>query len=260
MVKRMVLELNSAVNATLFPFDTQEMELRISPLGFADELILTESDTKSAVLATTFNHNGEWIYEATANEHLSKVLPHALKGKFSSMAQAKSVAVFRIVLRRDPTTFILSVMVPQFLIVLGAFSIFFFPTSPHYAMPRVSIGVVGCISSFAMASQIRGLTPAHSPALVDLQGESCLLMIVLAFLFNIVVENMDCAKDCKDSKERELPNMANFTARFYLILVFLAMQAFAYLAFRGAIEMKQCNASGSRDVWCWCCLWFTSKK
>eukprot|EP00928_Gymnodinium_smaydae_P083502 TRINITY_DN66742_c0_g1_i1.p1 TRINITY_DN66742_c0_g1~~TRINITY_DN66742_c0_g1_i1.p1 ORF type:complete len:519 (+),score=82.51 TRINITY_DN66742_c0_g1_i1:69-1559(+) len=255
MTERLMASMKISFDASLFPFDRQRLIMRLSSTSLMiDELEFTESNAvKSDVMKSAFSATGGWRLNVPADFKFATTIKE-LVGPLR-----KSRVEFAMEVERDPSSFFASTMFPQYLMVAGAFSIFYYPMIGPFAMPRVAIVTIGFLSLSTLQSKTASMMPsASSTSWINIFEESCMLTVGFATIANLLIENSDHTYARKD-----LATTVNLIARgIYAGLFFVTFlfQTIAYYAPNGILAVIWVQRVVMLFASLWLCYYVVTKK
>jgi len=102
----------------------------------------------------------------------------------------KSRGTLDISITRNYMPLVFSCLVPNLLLLMISWSVFFFPMQPPFVMPRVATSLISLLSSMTLAVRTSRLLPAKRSGYVwiEFYEETCQTMMFVTVCLNILVE------------------------------------------------------------------------
>eukprot|EP00929_Paragymnodinium_shiwhaense_P121089 TRINITY_DN93206_c0_g1_i1.p1 TRINITY_DN93206_c0_g1~~TRINITY_DN93206_c0_g1_i1.p1 ORF type:complete len:442 (-),score=61.05 TRINITY_DN93206_c0_g1_i1:275-1600(-) len=142
-VERVLAVLTNTFDSSAFPFDNQTLLVTVGSTTYgADDLTLVPVADK------TWTFVPPEVFRAT-DYHLNDYELLVIDDVDGFLT--KSRGLLRMSVSRDPTGFISGTLVPEILILAVSYSVFWFPLTAPFAMPRVATALIAFLSLLTMA-------------------------------------------------------------------------------------------------------------
>ncbi|CAJ1379768.1 unnamed protein product [Effrenium voratum] len=180
--QRVLVKIKEDFDGKQFPYDEQALNVRLASTSYMVDdvqLVAAPGTNLTNPGAEVFDHS-DWTY-----------LGHGLT-VFEEMTGTlrKSRAQFQIQLKRDATPYLSYTIFPEIMIVVLSYTVFLFPVTPAFAMPRVSSAVIAFLSILTISTRTTAMLPEVRRGLVwmELFEVTCKMLLFSVILLNILVE------------------------------------------------------------------------
>eukprot|EP00928_Gymnodinium_smaydae_P011738 TRINITY_DN14300_c0_g8_i1.p1 TRINITY_DN14300_c0_g8~~TRINITY_DN14300_c0_g8_i1.p1 ORF type:complete len:495 (+),score=123.50 TRINITY_DN14300_c0_g8_i1:94-1485(+) len=221
MTERIVATMLSPFDSSQFPFDRQRLVMRLSSTSLmSQDLVFKEATIKSDVMKSAFPTSGGWQLVPGQSSFATTI--KEIDGPLK-----KSRVEFGIDVSRDSSSFFASTMFPQYLMILGAYSVFYYPMIPVYAMPRVAIVTIGNLALLSLQQKTIGMMPASGgTSWINVFEESAMLTVGFTTVANILIENCDHTYQMKP-----LAQATNVLGRILFAVLFISTMLFQVVGY-----------------------------
>jgi hypothetical protein len=179
-VERVLAIVKNTFAVQDFPFDYQVLRVRVaSATRMLDELQLSpiEGPEYSGVKDGIFDSSDFTLVSADV---------HAFDEIESTLQKSRGELV--IELRRQPLGYINSLLLPELLILCISYSVFWFPLTAPFAMPRVATALIAFLSLMTLSLRTNALLPVRAGlSWMDLVENSALYLMFFTVCLNILV-------------------------------------------------------------------------
>lgn len=193
-VERVIADLKNTFSAAAFPFDSQVLVVTVGSKTFLkDELQLSPmtGPAWSGIKGGTFDRTDFYLNgtELIVFGEVDGIL-------------AKSRGQLRISVQRDPSSYIGGSLVPEILVLAISYSVFWFPLTAPFAMPRVATALIAFLSLMTLALKTNSELPvAAGLTWIDLLETSVQSLMFFTVCLNIVALAGFHSFECKNVAE-----------------------------------------------------------
>lgn len=180
--QRLLLRMRSEYAVDEFPYDKQLLKLELASSAYMSQDVRLKpmkdasmSGAEASLFAAT-----NWKF---LNFHLEEAT--TIDGTLS-----KSRGFFNVHVARDPSSIQQNVMYPEIFLVALAYTVFLFPVSPAFAMPRVGTSMISFLSMLTVNMQTLQMLPESRPEITWMDGfdVTCRYLVFTVICLNVVVE------------------------------------------------------------------------
>jgi len=151
-VDRTLLTLEQSYNTERFPFDTQDVSIRVASTTYMrSELQLVPAEDNSLWGAPS---------ELFSNSIWSVVTASLTEISEDDGMLTKSRGVLTLKVRRDPTQYTSSIFIPTVLLLFMTWTALWFPLAAPYVMPRVAVNAIALLSMVGVSQKADNVIPA----------------------------------------------------------------------------------------------------
>jgi len=186
-VERVLVRLKTTFDITAFPFDTQDLPVRIVSTSFmADSLRLVPIEDP-AILDMTEVEAVNGVDSSSFAGSEFKLEGFSLRS-FEDVdgALVKSRGELLITVSRNSETYIETIFFPAFLLLALSWTSFFFPLLPAFAMPRAATTTIAFLALVTLGTRVDAMLPTKATLCwADIFIEVCELLMFGSIVFNI---------------------------------------------------------------------------
>jgi len=178
-ITRVQVTVTSTYDLENMPFDTQILGIKVASVSYmANELVMVPDYTGSGVRNRAVEEQGEWVY---TNFTLDTIVEET--GPLS-----KSRGIYSVEVKRDFKILVNSTVIPEILLVILAWTVFFLPNSVAYAMPKVASCMIPLLAFLTYKSQLsQKLPPNSGGSWLEVFEECCTFLLCYAVFINVIV-------------------------------------------------------------------------
>jgi len=190
-ILRTMAALTTDFHVQAFPFDSQELKVRIASRSLmAEQLELVPMTDKSAFgLADGLLEDFDFSFEGFEMKSFLQVdgLLEKVRGELG------------VKVKRRSHQYIQQLLVPELLIVIMSWATFWFPLAPAFGMPRVATALISFLSLLTMSLRTNKLLPTRGGMCwMDMFEEVCEGLMFFNVVMNIMVESIIHTFDKKE--------------------------------------------------------------
>jgi len=180
--ERMLVNVLAAFDISAFPFDTQMLTVRLASASYMTnelQLSVLENPNFTGLPEDTFKKSGFTFNSVKAQTF-----------EESDASLKKSRGSLDISITRDSRPIFATAIIPEILLLLISWSVFFFPMLPPFVMPRVATSLISLLSAMTLAVRTSTLLPPKRSSYVWIEffQESCQVLMFFTVSLNILVE------------------------------------------------------------------------
>lgn len=225
LVQRAIVVSYNKWDVRRYPFDSQVLTVLVTShnLMLDDFQLLDAHKSFGGVLPDAFADD-DFRYVGYKLSHFLTI----------DGALRKSRGRLEITMARNPGSFVQTYLVPEMLLLVIAWSVFFFPPLLPFAMPRVATGIFTLLSMMTLNNLITSNLPPVRSGLtwVEAFNKNCLYLMIFTILLNVLVEMVN-----HQYQQPELGNRLLFELRLlYPVAVFITLGTCAVWPDRWSIE------------------------
>eukprot|EP00403_Amphidinium_massartii_P039177 CAMPEP_0178436068 /NCGR_PEP_ID=MMETSP0689_2-20121128/34251_1 /TAXON_ID=160604 /ORGANISM="Amphidinium massartii, Strain CS-259" /LENGTH=443 /DNA_ID=CAMNT_0020058157 /DNA_START=69 /DNA_END=1397 /DNA_ORIENTATION=+ len=233
VTERDLVGLKSRYDLTHFPFDEQELVVRVaSTTLMADSLTLETAKEDENDAASKESLKAQMLKKGFALEELKL---QTLVESDGPLVKSRGELHLRIL--RDWSSMTETVFLPEVLVTVLPLSMFFSPLLPPFAMPRVAASLIPLLCMVGFMQKSASMVPHASGWIwLDVYEAACLLLIVTAFVMNQLLQYV--------FHSLALPDVAEQLQLHYRYLyggLFVVLNILAFVC-RHFVEMTQLGA------------------
>lgn len=183
-VQRILTVVKNTFDVRAFPFDIQNLRFRIaSTTLMADQLKMkVMADKGSSGVKDGIFAGQEFSYVSSSTR--------VFEEKDGDLV--KSRGEFVIEVHRNIEPYMKTVLVPSLILVAVAYTVFLFPPTSPFIMPRVATSVISFMSLMVLSVRTSALLPSTgSGSWIDTFFNCCMMMMFSSMCLNIFVEFLE---------------------------------------------------------------------
>mmetsp|Transcript_52283 Transcript_52283/g.124719 ORF Transcript_52283/g.124719 Transcript_52283/m.124719 type:complete len:435 (+) Transcript_52283:165-1469(+) len=219
--ERHLVELRSRYEVVNYPFDSQELLVRIASSVFMADKLTIHPDLASDELFSL--HQPEVEELGRQGWKLVDMVSRNMTEEDGPLV--KSRGELRLFITRDWTSVFNIIFLPEIIMTLVPWSIFFSPLHAPYAMPRVASSLIPLLCMVGFMQKTASMMPHSSGwTWLDIYEATCLLLIVLSFKLNALLQYV-----YHDLKLTDRAELMQIECRYFYGISFAVLNGLAFL-------------------------------